>query len=209
MLLIPIMLIEWLLLSQGHGVHIGNASVPAGNVCIEHHIRHRPTEVFVHSSGQVSSSSTEWLNPGMNFRMCLRTLALLAFRGSVPNREEEALEGSQEGEEREPLLPARLSLWGRLRLAGALGISWGKSVEKKQLSSGLATLQGLGELRSPNTLARSLSSVIPLRQLLSLEKRWPQWSLCPDGDSRDIRESIEGCRELSFRLPGDQGRAVS
>ena len=181
-----------------YGIHI--RTVSARNVCIERHITQRRTVVFVHSSVQVSSSSTEWLNPGMNFRMCLRTLALLAFLGSVPKRE--ALEGSQEEEEREPLLPARLSLWGRLRLARALGISWGKSVEKKQLSSGLATLQGLGELRSPNTL----SSVIPLRQLLSLEKRWP---LCPDGDSRDIRESIEGCRELSFRLPGDKGRAVS
>lgn len=38
-----------------------------------------------------------------------------------------------------------------------------KSLEKKQLSSEvLAALKGLGELRSPNTLAWSLSSVMML-----------------------------------------------
>lgn len=70
------------------------------------------------------------------------------------------------------LLPAKLELLERLR-------AWwcwleadenlpepsreGKSLVKKQPSSVvLAALQGLGELRSPNTLAWSLSSVMAL-----------------------------------------------
>lgn len=128
----------------------------------------------------------------------MRTLPRLPFLGRVPNSE--ALVLSHVGE-REPLLPARLLL--RLGHDGRLlGPSWWKSLEeKKQLSSvTLAALHGLGELRSPNTL-----SSIMLWQLLSLEKRW---RLRPVGDTRDTRESIEGCRELSLRLPGggDKGQ---
>lgn len=98
--------------------------------------------------------------------MCLRALGFLLLRGRVPNRLE-ILVSSQEGD-REPLLPARLELlvrpsdrWSWLPGERAPGLSSGrKSLEKKQLPSVvLAALKGLGELRSPNTLARSLSSV--------------------------------------------------
>lgn len=98
--------------------------------------------------------------------MCLRALGFLLLRGRVPNRLE-ILVSSQEGD-REPLLPARLELlvrpsarWSWLPGERAPGLSSGrKSLEKKQLPSVvLAALKGLGELRSPNTLAGSLSSV--------------------------------------------------
>lgn len=47
-----------------------------------------------------------------------------------------------------------------------------KSLEKKQPSSVvLAALKGPGDTVSPNTLARSLSSVVALLKLLSLEVR--------------------------------------
>lgn len=103
--------------------------------------------------------------------MCLRTLALLLLRGRVPNKEE-ILVSSQVGE-RELLLPAKLELlvrqrdwrwWLLLLDDNLLELSCdGKSLEKKQLSSVvLAALKRLGEVRSPNTLAWSLSSVITL-----------------------------------------------
>lgn len=60
-----------------------------------------------------SSSSTDRWSPGINLKMCLRTLAFLLLRGRVPNREE-ILVSSQEGE-RELLLPAKLELLVRLR----------------------------------------------------------------------------------------------
>lgn len=128
--------------------------------------------------------------------MCLRTLFFLLLRGRVPNRLE-ILVSSQEGD-RELLLPARLELlvrpsdrWVGLPREKAPGLSWrGKSLEKKQLSSDvLAALKGLGELRSSNTLARSLSSVAVLLQLLSLEKRRPKRPL---GGLRGEEQSIEG-----------------
>lgn len=137
--------------------------------------------------------------------MCLRTLARLPFLGRVPNKEE-ILVSSQEGE-MELLLPAKLELLERLR-----GWWWlleldenlpelsceGKSLEKKQLSSVvLAALQGPGEYRSPNTLAWSLSSVITLLQLLSLEKRRPKRRLM--GELK--QESMEKLKLLSFKLP--------
>lgn len=98
-------------------------------------------------------------------------LALLLLRGRVPNKEE-ILVSSQEGD-RELLLPARLELlerpsdwwWFWLLLDENLLVlsSEVKSLGKKQLSSVvLAALKGPGELRSPNTLAWSLSSVITL-----------------------------------------------
>lgn len=108
--------------------------------------------------------------------MCLRTLVFRLLRGRVPNRLE-ILVSSQEGD-RELLLPARLELLVRpsgrwLRLPG-LSCA-GKSLEKKQPSSEvLAALKGQGGLRSPNTLASSLSSVMALLKLLSLEKRRPK-----------------------------------
>lgn len=125
---------------------------------------------YVHTTVvHISSSSTDRCSPGINLKMCLRTLALLLLRGRVPNRVE-ILVSSQEAE-RELLLPARLELLVRQRDSG-----WwlpqenvpeascdAKSPEKKQLSSEvLAALKGLGELRSPNTLAWSLSSVMML-----------------------------------------------
>lgn len=119
----------------------------------------------------ISSSSTDRCSPGINLKMCLRTLALLLLRGRVPNKEE-TLVSSQEGE-RELLLPAKLELlerprdwwWWLLLLDENLPeLSCERqSLEKKQPSSKvLAALKGLGELRSPNTLAWSLSSVITL-----------------------------------------------
>lgn len=99
--------------------------------------------------------------------MCLRALVFLVLRGRVPNRLE-ILVSSQEGDRELLLLPARLELlvcpsdrWSLLLGEKVPGLSWGgKSLEKKQLPSVvLAALKGLGELRSPNTLARSLSSV--------------------------------------------------
>lgn len=96
--------------------------------------------------------------------MCLRALGFLLLRGRVPNKLE-ILVSSQEGD-RELLLPARLELLVRpsdrwLPGEKAPGLSSGrKSLEKKQLPSVvLAALKGPGELRSPNTLAGSLSSV--------------------------------------------------
>lgn len=86
------------------------------------------------------------------------------MRGRVPNRLE-ILFSSQEGD-RELLLPARLELLVRPsdRWLWLPGLSCGeKSLEKKQLSSEvLVALKGQGELRSPNTLAWSLSSVMAL-----------------------------------------------
>lgn len=118
----------------------------------------------------ISSSTDRW-SPGINLKMCLRTLALLLLRGRVPNKEE-ILVSSQVGE-RELLLPAKLELlvrqrdwrwWLLLLDDNLLELSCdGKSLEKKQLSSVvLAALKRLGEVRSPNTLAWSLSSVITL-----------------------------------------------
>lgn len=125
-----------------------------------------------HEGGfHASSSSTDRWSPGISLKMCLRMLALLPLRGRVPNKEE-ILVSSQEGD-RELLLPARLELllrpsdwwWFGLLLDENLLVlsSEVKSLEKKQLSSAvLAALKGPGELRSPNTLAWSLSSVITL-----------------------------------------------
>lgn len=131
--------------------------------------------------------------------MCLRTLAFRLLRGRVPNRLE-ILVSSQEGDGEllQPLLllrlrlqlPTRLELLVRpsmrwLRLAGLSG--GGKSLEKKQLSSEvLDALKGQGGLRSPNTLAWSLSSVT---LLLSLKKRRPKR---PAGGLMDEKEPIEG-----------------
>lgn len=87
--------------------------------------------------------------------MCLRTLVFLLLRGRVPNRLE-ILVSSQEADE---------ELLQRSRKPGVkVPVSCGrKSLEKKQLPSVvLAALKGLGELRSSNTLARSLSSVMAL-----------------------------------------------
>lgn len=122
--------------------------------------------------------------------MCLRMLAFLLLRGSVPNKEE-ILVSSQDGDMELLLLllpppppPARLELLERPR-------DWWwfwlledenlrvlscdeKSLEKKQLSSVVLTaLKGPGELASPNTLVWSLSSVMALLKLLSLEMRRP------------------------------------
>lgn len=119
--------------------------------------------------------------------MCLRMLAFLLLRGSVPNKEE-ILVSSQDGDMELLLLllppPARLELLERPR-------DWWwfwlledenlqvlscdeKSLEKKQLSSVMLTaLKGPGELASPNTLVWSLSSVMALLKLLSLEMRRP------------------------------------
>lgn len=130
--------------------------------------------------------------------MCLRTLAFRLLRGRVPNRLE-ILVSSQEGDGEllQPLLlllrlqlPTRLELLVRpsmrwLRLAGLSG--GGKSLEKKQLSSEvLDALKGQGGLRSPNTLAWSLSSVT---LLLSLKKRRPKR---PAGGLMGEKEPIEG-----------------
>lgn len=117
----------------------------------------------------MSSSSTDRWSPGINLKMCLRTLPRLLFLGRVPNKEE-TLFSSQQGE-REPLLPAIPELLERLRAwwwllepdENLLDMPCvGKSVKKQPSSLVLAALQGPGELRSPNTLARSLSSVIML-----------------------------------------------
>lgn len=73
----------------------------------------------------------------------------------------EILVSSQEGE-REVLLPTRLELLVRPsnRWLWLPGLSCGG---KKQLSSEvLLALKGQGELRSPNTLVWSLSSVMAL-----------------------------------------------
>lgn len=121
--------------------------------------------------------------------MCLRMLAFLLLRGSVPNKEE-ILVSSQDGDMElllpplPPPPPARLELLERPR-----GWWWfwlpedenrrvlscdEKSLEKKQLSSVmLAALKGPGEPASPNTLVWSLSSVVALLKLLSLEMRRP------------------------------------
>lgn len=112
----------------------------------------------------------------------------------------EILVSSQDGDgELQPLpllvlrlqpLPARLELLVRpserwLRPAGLAG--GGKSLEKKQLSSDvLDALKGQGGLRSPNTLAWSLSSVT---LLLSLKKRRPKR---PTGGLTGEKEPIEG-----------------
>lgn len=92
--------------------------------------------------------------------MCLRTLFFLLLRGRVPNRLE-ILVSSQEGDG-ELLLRAseRWSWKPGVKVPPSCGR---KSLEKKQLPSVvLAALKGLGELRSPNTLAWSLSSVTAL-----------------------------------------------
>lgn len=74
----------------------------------------------------------------------------------------EILVSSQEGD-RELLLPARLELLVRLSDRWLWPSCGEKSLEKKQLSSEvLVALKGQGELRSPNTLVWSLSSVMAL-----------------------------------------------
>ena len=77
----------------------------------------------------------------------------------------EVLISSQEGD-RELLLPARLELLVRPSHRWLWLPGWscaGRSLEKKQLSSEvLLALKGQGELRSPNTLAWSLSSDMAL-----------------------------------------------
>lgn len=140
-----------------------------------------------------SSSSTEWFSPGMNFRRCLRTLPLLPLLGRVPNTDED--EFSQLGES-ELLLLVRLMLRVLVRGRNVPPSSW----KKPPFGS-----VGLNGLESSNTgdmkAASSLSSVMMLRQLLSLEKRCPEW---PIGDERDVIESTDRCWALSFRLPGTQ-----
>lgn len=130
--------------------------------------------------------------------MCLRTLAFRLLRGRVPNRLE-ILVSSQEGDGEllQPLLLLlRLQLRTRLELLVRPSMRWlrlaglsggGKSLEKKQLSSEvLDALKGQGGLRSPNTLAWSLSSVT---LLLSLKKRRPKR---PAGGLMGEKEPIEG-----------------
>ncbi len=158
----------------------------------------------------ISSSSTDLWSPGSNFKMCLRTLLLLLLRGRVPNKEE-ILFSSQEGE-RELLLPAKLELlerqrdwWWWLELDEYL--RWLSCEGKKQPPSVvLAALQGLQELRSSNTLAWSLSSVITLLQLLSLERRQPRR---PAGELRMAEQSIERWRLLLFKLPENTTKSLS
>lgn len=56
------------------------------------------------SSAQLpSSSSTEWLMPGMNLKICWRMLPLRDFLGRVPNRDDARL-ASQVGEDESLLL---------------------------------------------------------------------------------------------------------
>lgn len=118
----------------------------------------------------------------MNFRRCLRTLPFLPLLGSVPKMEED--EFSQLGES-ELLLLVRLMLRVLVR-----GRKAPPSNRKKPPFGSV----GLNGLESSNTddmkAASSLSSVIMLRQLLSLEKRCPER---PVGDERDIRESTDRC----------------
>lgn len=122
--------------------------------------------------------------------MCLRMLAFLLLRGSVPNKEE-ILVSSQDGDMELLLLllppppPARLELLERPRdwwwfwlledeNLRVLSCDEKSLEEKKQLSSIMLTaLKGPGELASPNTLVWSLSSVMALLKLLSLEMRRP------------------------------------
>lgn len=140
--------------------------------------------------------------------MCLRTLAFRLLRGRVPNRLE-ILVSSQEGDGEllQPLLLLlRLQLRTRLELLVRPSMRWlrlaglsggGKSLEKKQLSSEvLDALKGQGGLRSPNTLAWSLSSVT---LLLSLKKRRPKR---PAGGLMGEKEPIEGWGLLLLLLLG-------
>lgn len=156
------------------------------HVCFRHHT----------SSSTSSSTSTDRCSPGRSLKMCLRTLAFRLLRGRVPNRLE-ILVSSQEGDgELQPLLLLRLQLPARLELLVRPSVRWlrlaglsggGKSLEKKQLSSEvLDALKGQGGLRSPNTLAWSLSSVM---LLLSLKKRRPKR---PAGGLMGEKEPIKG-----------------
>lgn len=118
----------------------------------------------------------------MNFRRCLRTLPFLPLLGSVPNMDED--EFSQLGES-ELLLLVRLMLRVLVRGRKAPPSSW------KKPPFGSVGLNGLESSNTDDIKApSSLSSVIMLRQLLSLEKRCPEW---PVGDERDSRESTDGC----------------
>lgn len=119
-------------------------------------------------------------------------LDFLLLRGSVPNRVE-ILVSSQDGDMelllplppppvRPELLVRPRARWWRWWLGLLLEEDENlrllsceeKSLEKKQPSSVvLAALKGPGELVSPNTLVWSLSSVMTLLKLLSLEMRRP------------------------------------
>lgn len=116
----------------------------------------------------------------MNFRMCLRTLLFLPLLGSVPNMDED--EFSQLGES-ELLLLVRLMLRVLVKGRNAPPSS------RKKSSFGSVGLIGLETSNTDDMkAASSLSSVIMLRQLLSLEKRCPER---PVGDERDISESTD------------------
>lgn len=133
----------------------------------------------------VSSSSTELFSPGINFRMCLRMFGLLPLRGRVPNREAGRIL-SHGGDWQLLLLPLlMLMLWVRVR-AGRGGAPSGRPslLKKPKLGS-----VGLNKSSNTEDIKSSLSSVCALRQLLSLEKRWPHR---PFGEERDISESMEG-----------------
>lgn len=116
----------------------------------------------------------------MNFRRCFRTLPLLLLLGRVPNKDEE--EVSKPGES-ELLLLVRLMLRVLVRGRNAPTSSW------KKLPLDSFGLNGLESSKTDDMKApSSLSSVIMLRQLLSLEKRCPER---PIGDERDITESTD------------------
>lgn len=129
----------------------------------------------------------------------------------MPNKEEILL-SSQVGEDEELLLPLAADPeltewlrdgWRKLELEENLLLELGcrgSSLAKKQTSSP-AALKGLGELTSPKTLAWSLSSVITLLQLLSLEKRRPHR---PVGEIR-----ASGSSTPPGKVPGNQDRDSS